>query len=78
MGDSGGVQGVGNGALGSHDHVIGGGEHRVHPVNQGAGGGYDFGSVVAGLFQVGDALGVQVCLGLGNGGLGVDFGAGVQ
>ena len=67
-----------NGTLTGHDGVVGGGEHGLNPAYQSVGGGEDFVGRVAGLFNVCDALAVQVCLCIGNGGHGVGFAVGVQ
>ena len=72
------VQGLGDGNFGGHDHVIGGGEDRVHTADHGSGGFYDLAAGVAGLFHEVDLLFLQVSLGLCDGGAGVGFGVGVQ
>ena len=74
MGDTGLIENLGYGDLRVHDPVVGGGEHGVNPANQGSGGGDDLIGGVAGLFQIGNALLVQIFLGLGNGGDGVILG----
>ena len=78
VGDAGLVEDFRNGALTGHDGVVGGGEHGLNPAHQSVGGGEDFVGRVAGLFNVCDALAVQVRLCLGNGGYGVGFAVGVK
>ena len=78
MGNARLVQGLGDGNFGGHDHVIGGGEDRVHATDHGGGGFYDFTAGVAGLFHNVDLLFLKVSLGLCDRGGGVGFGVGVQ
>ena len=78
MGNARLVQGLGDGNFGGHDHVIGGGEDRVHTADHGSGGFYDLAAGVAGLFHEVDLLFLKVSLGFGDGGCGVGFGVGVQ
>ena len=78
VGDAGLVQGLGDGDFGGHDHVIGGGEDRVHAADHGGGGFYDLAAGVAGLFHKVDLLFLKIRFGFGDGGGGVGFGVGVQ
>ena len=78
MGDTGGIEDLSHGTLGGHDRIVGGGEDGVHTSNQIGSGGDDFACAVAGLFHVGDALGIQISLGFGDGRMGVDLGVAVQ
>ena len=78
MGDARLSQDGGNGQLGGLDGVVGGGEHRVHLAQHGVDGGNDLVGGGARLLQIGDALLVQIGLGLLNGGGAVHLGGGVQ
>ena len=78
VGDARIVEDLSHGARHVHHHVVGGGEDGVTAAHQGVGGGDHFVSGVAGLFEIFDAQLLQICLGLGDGGLGVDLGVGVQ
>ena len=76
--DTGLGQRFGNGSGGSHDHVVGRGKDGVDLADQAVGSGHDLVIGVAGLFDVGDALGVEVSLGLRDRGGGVGLGVGVE
>ena len=78
VGDTGLVQDLSHGRGCSHDHIVRGGEDGLHPAHHGGSGGENFIGGVAGLFQIGNALAVQVFLGLPDGGHGVCLAVGVQ
>ena len=69
LGDSGGS---------GHDDVIGRGKDGVDLAHHAGRGGHDLIVGVACLFDVGNALGIEVSLGFGNGGRGVGFRVGVE
>ena len=79
MGDAGLGQIVGNGQLGGHDNIVGGGEHGVHlGGDQGGGSGHHLVVGVCSLLHTGNAVLLQIRLGLGDGLGGVGLGQGVQ
>ena len=78
MGDACLRQGGGDGQLGGLDHVVGGGEHRVHLARHGTDGGDDLIRGVPRLFQIADPLAVQVRLGVLDGGGAVHLRGGVE
>ena len=61
-----------------HDDVIGRGKDGVDLPHHAGRGGHDLIVGVACLFDVGNALGIEVSLGFGNGGRGVGFRVGVE
>ena len=69
LGDSGGS---------GHDHVVRRGKDGIDLADHAGRGGHDLVVGVAGLFDVGNALGIQIRLGLGNRGRGVGLGVGVE
>ena len=71
-------QALGDGQLGVHHPVVGGGEDGVHLIQHVVGGGHDLIGGVAGAFHVLHALGIQICLGVLNGLLAVVLGQAVQ
>ncbi len=71
-------EGLGNGQLHGHHAVVGGGKDGVRLACQAGRGGNDLIRVDTGTLHIGDSLGIQVFLGLGNGRLGIRLRGGVQ
>ena len=71
-------QSGGDGQLSGLNHVVSGGEHRIHLAHQRADSGNDLVGGVAGLLNIGDVLAVQIGLGILNGRGTVEFRSGVQ